>query len=67
MNTNVFQMSINDLALPTSAFITKQSQNFYGLGVNPHTGEVLVSDAVDYVQRGVIYRYKSNGNLIGTF
>ena len=30
-------------------------------------GEIYVSDAIDYLQRGSIYRYSASGNLIDQF
>jgi YVTN family beta-propeller protein len=67
INDGVFRMPVTASVLPTTAFIPKAGHAFYGLGVDPNTGVVYVSDAIDYVQRGVIYRYQSDGTLIHTF
>ncbi len=40
---------------------------FYGLGIDPFSGEIYLGDALDQVQRGVVYRYKSDGTVIDTF
>lgn len=40
---------------------------YYGLGIDPTTSEIYVADAIDYVQRGVIYRYLPNGMPVDTF
>jgi YVTN family beta-propeller protein len=64
---SVYKMSINDLQIPINSFITKTTENFYSLGINPNNGEVLVGNAIDYVQRGIIYRYSQQGNKVGTF
>ncbi|SMO35045.1 hypothetical protein SAMN06265379_101194 [Saccharicrinis carchari] len=40
---------------------------FYGLDIDPYTSEIYVADAIDYVQRGVVYRYSSLGAAIDTF
>ena len=67
LNTNVYRMNINDTTLPASSFITNNNNTFYGLGIDPKNGDVYVSDAIDYVQNGVVFRYSSTGNLIHQF
>ena len=60
-------MNINDQTLPTTAFIANNSNTFYGLGIDPVNQDVYVSDAIDYVQNGIIFRYSSSGSLIHQF
>lgn len=67
LNKGVYRMTINSTALPDSPFIPQESREFYGLGIDPINSIIYVSDAVDYVQRGIIYRYKAEGTLINTF
>ncbi len=66
-NTNIYKMNINDTSLPSSAFITSNTNVFYGLGVDPINEEIYVADAIDYVQNGIVFRYSSSGNLIDQF
>jgi sugar lactone lactonase YvrE len=40
---------------------------FYGLGIDPFTGEVYIGDAIDQVRRGRVYRYRSDGTAVDTF
>lgn len=63
----VFQLPINAVSLPTNAIILSEGRNLYGLGINPNTKEILVADAIDYVQRGRIYVYQPNGTLVKSF
>lgn len=67
LNNGVYQMDINASNLPTTAFISSDGRNFYGLGIHPTENVVYVADAIDYVQRGMIYRYQPNGTLVNTF
>ncbi len=67
LNTHVYRMPINAAVLPQNAFIEAAGRNFYGLGICPETNVIYVSDAVDYVQQGVVSRYKLDGTLINTF
>ena len=60
-------ISIVDTVAPTSPLIPANNRNFYGLGIDPVTGDVYVSDALDYVQKSAIYRYDYHGTLIQSF
>jgi len=61
INGDIWRMDIKAQSLPETSFIQSNSGNskrlFYGLGVDPHTSEVYVADAIDHVQQGVVYRY----------
>jgi DNA-binding beta-propeller fold protein YncE len=46
---------------------TGLSGGFYGLGIDPFTGEVYVADAIDQVRRGRVVRYRSDGTPVDTF
>ena len=67
INSNVYRMSINDISLPSSPLITSNSNVYYGLGIDPINEDVYVSDAIDYVQNGLVFRYSKSGNLIHQF
>ncbi len=67
INSAVYRMGINAATLPATPFIPSNSNVFYGLGIDPVTEDVYVSDALDFVQNGVIFRYSSSGSLIHQF
>jgi YVTN family beta-propeller protein len=67
LNTNVYSMSITDTVLPANAFVTSSGNALYGLGIDPLSGDVFVSDAVDYIQSGKVYRYESSGAFVNSF
>lgn len=50
-----------------SPYTGNYSGGFYGLGVDPYSSEVYVADAIDMVQKGVVYRYTPDGSPVDTF
>ncbi len=40
---------------------------FYAVGIDPTTSDVYVADALDLMQNGIVYRYKSDLSPIDTF
>ena len=63
---HIYKMHIEDLELPTIPFIEKNFRNFRALGVDKQTGDIFVSDAIDFTGEGRVYRYSSNGTPIDT-
>lgn len=63
----VYRMSVDDSSLPEQPLIAEKGRVFYALGVNPKNEEIYISDAVDYAQRGMIYRYDNLGGLLDSF
>ena len=47
-----------NLAIPASG------RNLYGLGIDPYRGTLLISDAKDFVSRGTVYQYSTDGILL---
>lgn len=43
------------------------SGGYYGLGIDPFSSDIYVADAIDYVQKGVVYHYNANKMPIDTF
>lgn len=67
LNGDVYRMPITSTALPSAPFIVAGGRNFYGIGVEPGSGVLYVADAIDYVQQGIVYRYRPDGMLVNTF
>lgn len=63
----VYKMSVDTTALPAQAFIPAENRQLYGLGIDPRSGDIYVSDALDYSQKGVVYRYSGEGKLKQSF
>jgi DNA-binding beta-propeller fold protein YncE len=67
VNTDVFNMSIEAISMPSTPFISASTTNIYGVEIDPSNGDVYVSDAKDYVQSGTVYRYNKAGQLQSQF
>ena len=66
INRDVFAFHINTNNLPTETYIFSGGKNFHSLGIDPYNSDLYVSDAIDYMQSGVVYRYNSTGNCLDT-
>ncbi|HPE86526.1 MAG: YncE family protein [Bacteroidales bacterium] len=71
IHSDVYRVAVRGDFQP-EVFIQRNRRNFpsggfYALGVDPVTSEVYVADAIDYVQRGWVYRYTAAGILRDTF
>lgn len=67
LGNEVRRMSVDAGNLPDKPIITLNSKILYGLGIDPVNGNIYVSDALDYQQPGVVYRYSASGNLLDSF
>jgi len=64
LDGGVRKMNIGASALPSAPFIRESGNYFYKFDVNPLNGDVFVTDAVDYQQKGFVFIYDDNGTLI---
>ncbi len=68
LDNGVYQMPVSSTAIPLSPLIPANGHLYYGLGIHPSSGNIFVSDAIDYVQNGVVYQYNQiSGSLMNTF
>jgi DNA-binding beta-propeller fold protein YncE len=71
INGDVWRMQVADNHLPVEPFISsvtgESTRLFFGLGVDPVSSEVYVSDAIDHTQDGVVYRYNAAGAEVDRF
>lgn len=63
LNESVWKMPIDAISLPSFPFIEERHTKYYGLTVDPNNGDIYVSDAIDYQQKGKVYRYSNQGIL----
>jgi YVTN family beta-propeller protein len=67
LNADVQSIGITDSVMPSQPFVHSFKNIFYGLGVDSVTGEVYVSDAIDFVQKSTIYIYSPSGGMKAVF
>ncbi|PZF71091.1 hypothetical protein DN068_20550 [Taibaiella soli] len=64
----VYRMNINDATLPSQAFVQATAyQYFWGLGVDPLSGNIYVADPKGFVQKGSVYIYSPDGTKTDEF
>jgi hypothetical protein len=62
LNGGIYKMAITNTSLPGAPFIQKGNKVFYGLGINSNDYTIYASDALDYIQKSVIYIFDAHGN-----
>lgn len=67
VDNDIWDMDVTATSLPRSPLLQSRGTKYYGLTVNPVSGEIYVADAIDYQQQGLIYRYSAAGELIDKF
>ena len=67
INNDVWAMDVTADRIPVKPFIPYSDTLYYGLTIDPRSGEVYVADAIDYVQAGKIYRYSEQGERLDEF
>ena len=61
-NNGIYRMSINDATLPAAPFISAQQfQYYWGLGIEPVTGDIYVGDPKGFIQKGSVKVYSPDG------
>jgi hypothetical protein len=67
VNNDIFRMDITATSLPGGPLIAADGRTLYGLGIDEEENMIYVSDAIDFQQIGMIYRYAMDGNEVDNF
>jgi YVTN family beta-propeller protein len=63
----LYVIDISSNVLPSAPKVPKGSRLFYGFSINPVNDEIYISDAIDYQQNGVVYRFNYSGVQLDAF
>ena len=63
---SVYRMSINDSQLPNEPFIKDIAELPYRLSVDKTTDDIYLTDALDYIRDGLVFRFNSEGQFLDT-
>lgn len=70
INGHVYRYAINGYSEPElvveSPYGGSKFNGFYGLDVDPSSSELYVADAIDFVQRGRVFRFSPEGMPVDT-
>ena len=66
-NGGVYMLDLTEQYPAFRIVVPAADRYLYSLTVSPITEEIFVADAIDYQQAGCVYRYSSDGALIGVF
>ena len=67
INNGIWKLGVNQEMLSERPFLSSANHLYYTLAVDPLSSEIYLSDAIDYQQRGVVYRMSSQGARIDSF
>lgn len=67
IESGIYAMGISDDTLPFETYIPADGRRFYGLAVDAISSSIYCSDALDFMQRGWVYSFSSEGTPVDTF
>ena len=67
INAGIWKFGVNQTTVGDHPFLAAGKHLYYSLAVDPKNSEIYLSDAIDYQQDGVIYRYSSLGARVDSF
>jgi len=66
LNNGIFQMPVTDTEIPSEPIVLTEKL-FYSIGIDPEIGIIYAADAIDYQQKGKVFRYSPDGALKDSF
>ncbi|MCD6565020.1 MAG: YncE family protein [Bacteroidales bacterium] len=66
LNNGIIQMPVSDTKIPSEPLVQTEKL-FYSIGIDPENGIIYAADAVDYQQKGKVFRYLPDATLKDSF
>lgn len=66
LNNGIFQMPVTETEIPSEPLV-QNGKLFYSIGIDPENGIIYAADAIDYQQKGKVFRYMPEGALKDSF
>ena len=67
INSGIWRLGVNQASIGDTPFLAAGNHLWYSLAIDPINSQIYLSDAIDYQQDGVIYRYSPLGAKIDSF
>lgn len=71
LNRHVYSLAASGSGEPVllveSGYAENTAGGYYGLAVDPFRSDIYVANAIDFIQQGAVYRYRSDGTAVDTF
>jgi YVTN family beta-propeller protein len=67
INDHIYRFGVNDKQMPSQEYINSNGRNLYAIGLDFYSSDIYLSDAVDYMQSGVVYRYNNKKEVLDKF
>lgn len=64
---DLYKMAVNSRRFPEAPLLKSNGRLFFSMGIDPDLGDIYLSDAIDYMQKAIIFRYSASGNPIDSF
>ena len=66
LNNGIFEMPVTETEIPSEPLV-QNGKLFYSIGIDPESGIIYAADAIDYQQKGKVFRYLPEGALKDSF
>jgi DNA-binding beta-propeller fold protein YncE len=64
LQNGIHKIKTDAASVPAVPYIPESGHYFYKMGINPVNGDIAVTDAVDYQQKGHLLIFNSGGQLV---